>query len=156
MGTSLYANDAASDIRGDYVDKLRRGKTNEEATRELIEKNREIMGDVEEEPLFWYALADTQWNYGRLLPEVKEKALYFLSKRANWKGGRNPGKQSSRPDEHFGKTEAGTCFPRRRLKKGCRSTAFTNASGTLGMYMPIGSAANTAKKKILRRLHCFS
>ncbi len=80
-GTSLYANDAASDIRGDYVDKLRRGKTNEEATRELIEKNREIMGDVEEEPLFWYALADTQWNYGRLLPEVKEKALYFLSQK---------------------------------------------------------------------------
>lgn len=49
-GTSLYANDTACDIRG----------------------------DLEEEPLFWYALADTQWNYGRLLPEVKEKALYFL------------------------------------------------------------------------------
>lgn len=37
------------------------------------------MGDVEEEPLFWFALADTQWNYGRLQPEVREKALYFLS-----------------------------------------------------------------------------
>ena len=68
-GTSLYANDATSDIRGDYVDKLRRGKTNEEATEEIIYENRDIMGDVEEEPLFWYALADTQWNYGRLLPE---------------------------------------------------------------------------------------
>jgi len=78
-GTSLYANDTASDIRGDYVDKLKRGKTNEEATQELIDANRDIMGDVEDEPLFWFALADTQWNYGRLLPEVKEKALYFLS-----------------------------------------------------------------------------
>ena len=78
-GTSLYANDATSDIRGDYVDKLRRGKTNEEATEEIIYENRDIMGDVEEEPLFWYALADTQWNYGRLLPEVKEKALFFIT-----------------------------------------------------------------------------
>lgn len=79
-GTSLYANDSASDIRGDYVDKLRHGKSNEEVTQELIEQNQDIMGDVEEEPLFWFALADTQWNYGRLLPEVKEKALFFLSR----------------------------------------------------------------------------
>lgn len=78
-GTSLYANDSASDIRGDYIDKLRRGKTNEEATKELIEANRDLMGDAEEEPLFWFALADTQWNYGRLLLEVKEKALFYLS-----------------------------------------------------------------------------
>ena len=79
-GTSLYSNDTACDMRGDYVDRLKRGKTNEEITRELIEENREIMGDEEEEPLFWFALADTQWNYGRLLPEVKEKALYWLAR----------------------------------------------------------------------------
>lgn len=78
-GTTLYSNDLACDVRGDYVDKLKRGKTNDEATRELIDKNRDILGDTEEEPLFWFALADTQWNYGRLLPEVKEKALYFIS-----------------------------------------------------------------------------
>lgn len=78
-GTSLYTNDSASDIRGDYVDKLKRGKTNEEATKELIKENYDIIGDVEEEPLFWFALADTQWNYGRLLPEVKEKALFYLA-----------------------------------------------------------------------------
>lgn len=79
-GTSLYANDTACDLRGDYLDKLRRGKTNEEVTQELIKANADIMGDEEEEPLFWFALADTQWNYGRLLPEVKEKALEFLSR----------------------------------------------------------------------------
>ena len=78
-GTSLYANDSASDIRGDYVDRLRQGQSNEEVTQELIKMNQDIMGDVEEEPLFWFALADTQWNYGRLLPKVKEKALFFLS-----------------------------------------------------------------------------
>ena len=78
-GTSLYSNDTACDLRGDYLDRLKRGKTNEEITQELIEEKSGIMGDVEEEPLFWFALADTQWNYGRLLPEVKEKAMYFLA-----------------------------------------------------------------------------
>ena len=72
-GTALYSNDTASDIRGDYVDLLRRGNSNEEALKKLMEKNRYCIGDEEEEPLFWYALADTLWNYGRLTPEVKER-----------------------------------------------------------------------------------
>lgn len=77
-GTSLYANDSACDIRDDYLDKLKRGKTNEEATEELIDANGSA-GDAEEDALFWFALADTQWNYGRLLQEVKEKALFYLT-----------------------------------------------------------------------------
>ena len=77
-GTALYSNDTASDIRGDYVDLLRRGNSNEEALKKLMEKDGDCIGIEEEEPLFWYALADTLWNYGRLTPEVKEKALYFL------------------------------------------------------------------------------
>ena len=80
-GTSLYSNDTACDVRGDYVDKLKRGKKNEEAIQELIGEYRDIMGDIEEEPLFWYAIADTLWNYGRLIPEIKEKALFYLEQK---------------------------------------------------------------------------
>jgi hypothetical protein len=92
-GTSLYANDTASDIRGDYLDGLRRGKGNEEVTRGIIESNRDIIGDPEEEPLLWYALADTQWGYGRLMPEVRDKALSMIgleSEMGRWReaGGR--------------------------------------------------------------------
>lgn len=79
-GTSLYANDSTCDIRGDYVDKLKRGKSNEIATQELIEQSQGYINDTEDGPLFWFALADTQWNYGRLLSFVKEKALYFIPK----------------------------------------------------------------------------
>ena len=95
-GTSLYANDSASDIRGEYVDKLRRGKSNEEVTKALIEQNQDYMGDAEEEPLFWYALADTQWNYGRLLPAVKEKALHFLDQTAELERWREAGEKKLR------------------------------------------------------------
>ena len=92
-GTSLYANDCAGDIRGDYVDKLKRGKTNLEATRELLAENQEILADPEEAPLFWFALADTQWNYGRLLPEVKEKALLYLSREQEWERWKESGEK---------------------------------------------------------------
>lgn len=93
-GTSLYANDSACDIRSDYVDKLKRGKSNEDAMRELIEENCDIIEDVEEGPLFWFALADTQWDFGRLLPEVKEKAIYFLLQDKELQRWRNSGKKN--------------------------------------------------------------
>ena len=51
-GTALYSNDTASDIRGDYVDLLRRGNSNEEALKKLMEKDGDCIGIEEEEPLF--------------------------------------------------------------------------------------------------------
>ena len=77
-GTSLYDNDLAADVRDDNLDKLRRGLTNEQATNELTQANSDN-DDPDEEVLFWLALADTQWNYGRLLPEVMAKAQFYLS-----------------------------------------------------------------------------
>lgn len=79
-GTSLYSSDSTCDVRDDYKDMLRRGRTNEEITQAMFEHAQAIIGDPDEESMFWFALADTQWNYGRLTPEVKEKALYFLSR----------------------------------------------------------------------------
>lgn len=78
FGTELYSDDYACDVRGDYIHRLKLGKTNEEATKELVTMNKEVMGDREEEPIFWFALADTQWDYGRLQDFVRNKALYFL------------------------------------------------------------------------------
>lgn len=87
-GTSLYANDAACDLRGDYLEKLKDGKSNQDATQELLTQYQESLTDPEEAPLVWFALADTQWDYGRLLPEVKEAALHSLQstdERERWR-----------------------------------------------------------------------
>lgn len=82
-GPKLYQDDVAEDVRDYYKDQLKRGKTNEEVTKELIEDNEEVISDEDEAPVFWFALADTQWNLGRLLPFVKEKALEYLKSGAN-------------------------------------------------------------------------
>lgn len=83
-GSSLYESDTACDIRDDYVDKLKRGKSNEEITSKLIIEYVEGESDVEEIALFWFALANIQWDYGRLLPMVKEKHCFSLVKKKKY------------------------------------------------------------------------
>ncbi len=74
-GTGLYQDDTTCDIKDEYITYLQIGITNEEATKKVIEENDWCFEDEEEGALLWFALADTQWKYGRLLDEVKEKAI---------------------------------------------------------------------------------
>lgn len=78
-GSSLYSNDATCDVRDSYIELLKKQTDNEEAYKQMLESFQEYIGD-DEEPLFWYALADTQWKTGRLIPEVKDKALDWIAK----------------------------------------------------------------------------
>lgn len=68
----------ASDVKAGYIDKLKRGKTNEEATKEILEEFKDYLEDSEDGPDVWFGLANVQWDYGRLLPQVKDKALEAL------------------------------------------------------------------------------
>lgn len=80
LGFELYQNDTALDVRDEFQELLNAGKTAQEITDKLTEDYKSIMGNIDEEPLFWFALADTQWDSGVLLPFVKEKALYWINK----------------------------------------------------------------------------
>ena len=77
-GPKLYQDDVAQDVRDEYKELLKIGLSNEEATKKLINDNKGLIDDVDEGPIFWFALADTQWKLGRLLPEVKEKAIQYI------------------------------------------------------------------------------
>ena len=80
-GSSLYANDVSSDVRDTYMKYLQDQLSNQEAY-ELTLKAFDGIDDFEEDaPLFWYALADTQWRTGRLMQDVKVKALYWIDKK---------------------------------------------------------------------------
>ena len=77
-GPRLYQDDIAEEVRYEYKDQLHRGKTGKEITQELIAKNEYVIADQDDGPVFWFALADTQWNLGRLEDFVKENALNHI------------------------------------------------------------------------------
>jgi len=80
--TKLYGNDTTSDVRDTYIEYLRKTANDAEAYNMTCNDYRELIGD-DEESLFWFALADTQWRLGRLLPSVKLNALKFINEFQN-------------------------------------------------------------------------
>lgn len=77
-GTGLYQNDVACGVKSEYVGLLSIGESNISATQKIIDSYYYELQDCEDAPIFWFALADTQWRYGRLLDEVKEQALTYI------------------------------------------------------------------------------
>jgi hypothetical protein len=77
-GTGLYSDDTACDVRDDYKDILGNGISEPEATKHLIEQWKSELSDPDTAPVFWLALADAQWNLGRLQEKVKKEALTVI------------------------------------------------------------------------------
>ena len=74
-GPSLFSDDTAVDVRGAYRDLVGDGLTGPEATDRLVQDWGTLLDDPDEGPVFWLALASTQWRVGRLEPRVCDKAL---------------------------------------------------------------------------------
>lgn len=77
-GLTNLQNDIAEDVKSDYISMLQKGKTGEEATKELTLQYEDAIADLDDAPVFWLALADVQWDYGRLEKHVGEKAQYYI------------------------------------------------------------------------------
>lgn len=118
-GTNLYANDCACDVRDTYVKFLQEQLSNEDAYQKTIEIHHEYIGD-ENEPLLWYALADTQWRLGRLMPEVKEKAFDWIEKNGGiilWQESKNGGAGWRKTLEKVKKQLESPMPPEKKIKK---------------------------------------
>lgn len=92
-GSSLYANDITCDVRDSYITALKSGASNDEAYNQIKQKFIEYI-DTDEEPLFWFSLAETQWKLGRLTLEAKIKALNWIEKDGGldlWKDSKDRG-----------------------------------------------------------------
>ena len=77
-GPGIYQNDTSEDVKEDFKKLYNSEKDAQEITDELLSMYDDVINDLEEAPLFWFALADTQWKYGMLLPMVMEKALWWM------------------------------------------------------------------------------
>lgn len=72
----LYQSDLAMEVKSRYLTKLHCGE--EEVASSLMKEFEHELLDVDDAPLFWLALADIQWDYGRLDNIVKANALALI------------------------------------------------------------------------------
>ena len=79
-GIGLYQNDTALDVQEEFKELFQKGKNVQEITDVLLARYAEGLDDPAEASTFWLALADTQWCYGILLPEVRQTALDWIEK----------------------------------------------------------------------------
>jgi hypothetical protein len=77
-GAGLFADDVACDVRAAYRDLLADGLAGPKATKQLLRDFRDESRDHDDGPVFWLALAATQWELGRLEDAVKAKALDLI------------------------------------------------------------------------------
>jgi hypothetical protein len=77
-GTDIFSDDLASDIRTRYRDLVGDGFSGQQATEILLSEYGEVLSDPDGAPVFWLALAATQWRCGRLEPEVLVHALEVI------------------------------------------------------------------------------
>jgi hypothetical protein len=77
-GTALYSDDTACDVRDEFVQLLSRLRDPAQATDSLLRSWKEQIDDMDEGPVFWLALAETQWKYGCLDEAVKNRAIEVI------------------------------------------------------------------------------
>lgn len=77
-GVTGFSNDTAEDVKQDYISLLRSGKDGAEAVEELTLRYEDALADSDDGPMFWLALADVQWDYGRLEKHVRDRALHAI------------------------------------------------------------------------------
>jgi hypothetical protein len=89
-GTALFSDDTASGVRESYIDFIGDGLTGPEATQALLREWSASLNDPDQAPVFWLALAATQWRCGRLESHVLQQALHVIDSGSDllrWKSG---------------------------------------------------------------------
>jgi hypothetical protein len=77
-GVGLFDDDIASDVRAEWRDAILGGASPEEATAALTSSFADLLRDPDDSTIFWMALAAAQSETGRLLPEVRDRALEII------------------------------------------------------------------------------
>jgi hypothetical protein len=76
--TTIFGDDTACDVRDAYRELVAHGLSGPEATDQLLPEWQETIDDEDDGPVFWLALAATQWACGRLEDRVKARAMKVL------------------------------------------------------------------------------
>lgn len=76
--TEIFRNDVSEGVMTDYKNKLKIGKADDDALKEILAENEEYISDDEDKFDFWFGLALVMSDLGRLTDEVKNTAVNLI------------------------------------------------------------------------------
>lgn len=119
-GPALFSDDVGCDVRDEYRALIEDGLDDDAATRRILGSYAEALGDADDGPVVWLALAVTQSKIGRLDPAVAKRALRIIASGEGMSRWRELGhKEEAKRTAALEKARAqitGPQPPRRRLR----------------------------------------
>jgi len=117
-GTAIYSDDTAADTRDAFTDFVTEGLTPTDATERLVAASADILSDEGDAVVFWLALAASQWKLGRLIDNVRDRAVEIIDSGVDlrrWQGSSTA--EINRRKRHLAKLREQLLRPPPRPKK---------------------------------------
>jgi hypothetical protein len=117
-GTAIFSDDTAADVRDAFTDFIADGMSPRDATDRLVRESGELVADEDDEVVFWLALAATQSKLGRLLDDVRDRAVAVIDggdDLRRWAD--NPRAELNQRKRHLAKLRAQLLGPQPKAKK---------------------------------------
>lgn len=77
-GTGISSNDTYADVYDEFADLYNEGFSVPVITSKLIAKNQETINTQQDSANFWFAIANAQWEYKELDPEILSKVKHII------------------------------------------------------------------------------
>ena len=141
-GTDIFSDDLASDIRRRYRDIVGDGFSGQRATEILFEEYRDILDDPDVGPVFWLALAATQWRCGRLEPQVQAQAIEAIDSGADlvrWQEAPQLFNKRQAVLRELRRTLLSPQPPQKKIRKRFRNTCEWEVGEIIGYQLQSGS-----------------
>lgn len=132
-GPAIFSDDLACDVRDDYRELIEDGVDDDQAVDTLLGRYSNVVGDPDDGPVFWLALALTQSKVGRLREDVKQRALAIIDEGADLDRWDDPATRRKREAalEKARETLTGPQPGRRRLRRPSRHETSLNPGDVL-------------------------
>ncbi len=140
-GTAIFSDDLAADVRDDFRDLIGEGLSPTQAVEKLLLEHASSVKDNDEAPVFWIALALTQWKLGRLEERTKLEALRAIESGQGlrpWEASKDRGKRAAVLE----KTRAQLLSPQPPPKRAPRRIKAANdwlIGEVIGLRLPSGN-----------------
>src|SRR5437868_6595712 len=97
-GVAVFSDDLAADVRDAYRALIGEGLSSTRAVEKLLVEFALSVADQDDGPVFWIALASTQWRLGRLEERTQREALRVIESGQDlrrWQGSKDQKKRAA-------------------------------------------------------------